>query len=501
MENIKALPGVFALVKESLSLYRRNFKKIIPIGLIVVVVGVVGQLVLSLLFPNFDTGVETFSKGPTILLFIYVLVFSIVSAIAQAISQIAFIKSSQELDLGISTNFKDLVRRSLKFFWPFVWVHILLSLIIVASAIFLIVPAIILVVYLAFSFYALINDGKKGLSAFSTSFYYVRNYFWKVFWRYFGLGLIIALIVTVVLGVIVLIVYFSGGFATDPQYITDTIKSISAMSGSNYFLSFLTGLVMSFIAYCVVLPLFLFYSYFTYKHLKELKPTPNSETDLKNSRRWFTGLSIFGLVVGFLLFALPFVIGIIFGFQNAKNRAQMSPEQSTNIQFVDNTLVQQESEFTEFSSGKVLENESYTNTKLNFSIKPPQGWLTEEQEDSVDGVLMTDASEAILTKIIQIQYYDGVIVSSDQFARLLIQEILDNASNIDRENALFAKVYIGPRLTYRTTVNKYPDGKIQYDLVTHENGVYIVTTGWANIISAEDKQILSETVSTFRTLD
>lgn len=250
--------------------------------------------------------------------------------------------------------------------------------------------------------------------------------------------------------------------------------------------------------------MFNFYTYSIYKFLKASKPAPVPDTDLKKGRNWFMGLSIFGTVIfGLMMIAMiliPLIIGIVAGYQNAKMRVngQISPDlKEMQVKFEDKTS----EKMPAVSTGKVLNNENYVHKLLKFSIKPPQGWLTEEGSTLLDGVIMSDASEGILTKVIQVQYFEGEFISSDEAASTMIKAVLQSSSNVDSQSISSSKIYIGPRLTYRFNGKMFDDRGIQYNFIPHEQGVYIITAGWQNDISAEDKQIIAESISTFRALE
>ena len=294
--STKTMPGVFNLINQSISFYKKYYKNLIPIGLVLVVIYFLQQIIM----PSFDSKGSNFDlSSSTWLMIILFIIISIVAGIFKFVSYYAFTKATIEYDSSRLISLKELYKFGFKIFWPAVWIYILSTMVILGASVFLIIPGIVLSLYLVFSAFSLVDENRRGLHALCASFYYIKDNFWKVLWRLLGLALVMFAISLVILGIVFVVMYIS-----DPTFFSDFFSKKAQMTtgSTTGFWSILLSSVFYFIFYCIYFPVVTFYSYAIYKHLKSSKPVPNPEVDFKKSRSWFKGLSIFAVVIIPILF-------------------------------------------------------------------------------------------------------------------------------------------------------------------------------------------------------
>lgn len=313
------MPGVIELIKQSIAFYKKNYKILISIGFVVFVWGILSQVVRVM-----SIGIHTFTPVVAIILVILSIIFGIGGGILQVFMQISFIKTVRDCDVGVPKDIKDTYKDSLKMFWSYVWISILTMVVTAGSAIFFIIPAIILTGYLTYSMVFYILDGKKGMNALLTSFYYIENNWWPVLWRSIGFGLLWALILAGVV-IVGLILLFLSGISMETLKLTFAIPTVSILWSS----------IAGFISACIFMPVAYSYSYLIYKFLKQQKPEPNlDDPELKSRRKLFIGLGIFGILVILALFVLPIVLGITSALKRG-----VPPAQTIQTSAVINSLV------------------------------------------------------------------------------------------------------------------------------------------------------------------
>jgi hypothetical protein len=247
-----ALPGVWALLKESLTFYKKNWKKIFAIGMPGIIFGFAyfAAYLLSIFFWIFGT------------IFLLALIAFYIFSANFTISLIAFFKNAEGVDSA-----KQLRAQGWSYFWPSALVLLLTVLAGALGMALLVVPGIIIAIRLAFSQFVLITENKRGLSALGRSWYLVRGNGWKVFWRQFVLGLLIFLINVILLSIVAIIaailVLELGKHMWGLLIIVVTAKALQALYGA--------------IAYLVLAPFSLIYSYKMYQAISVAKEANEAE--------------------------------------------------------------------------------------------------------------------------------------------------------------------------------------------------------------------------------
>lgn len=295
------IPGVISLVKQSFAFYIKSYKDLIWIGIIPWLFNITAELLIN--------SAQDFNKTSLLvtafIVFVLVFIFAIANLIIQFTHQIALIKGIDQLDKGNSFSLDELYKSSFKLFFPFLWVTILTSLVFSGAFLLLIIPGIALSLYLFSTIFYNIIDGKRGLNALFTSFYYARGNWWRIFVRLLGSSLILLLMVLIILAV------FCGlMFALNPGFSLEALLNLLQSPHSNMLFS-LFSIAVSFLVYCVIGPISILPAYIIYKYLKTIKPEPNPEIDFKISRRWVLGFLIWGIIVLVASIATIFVAAVL----------------------------------------------------------------------------------------------------------------------------------------------------------------------------------------------
>ena len=111
-----------------------------------------------------------------------------------------------------SAKFWDGWRWAYTHFWSIIWIGILTSLVAATGFVLLIIPAIIFGIYLTFTYYALVNENRRGMAAMVRSAQLVHGNWWGVLGRMLLVGLVAGAIGAAV-GFLMLLLLAPLGFA------------------------------------------------------------------------------------------------------------------------------------------------------------------------------------------------------------------------------------------------------------------------------------------------
>lgn len=168
------LPTPIGAMKETFSLYKKHLRIILLIGATPAVISVIRYFLDVQAHPLISTlfGIAWFVA--TILSFIVLVIF---------------------LAEGTPTlRLRELYDRSLPYFFPSIWITILVGIVVLAGVPFLFIPAIYLGGLMSFTVYALIAEQKRGLTALAYSWHYIRGRWWTLLFRSLPTNLMIILI-------------------------------------------------------------------------------------------------------------------------------------------------------------------------------------------------------------------------------------------------------------------------------------------------------------------
>lgn len=178
LETVSKLPGAWALLKESILVYRSRFLVFLGLSLVLLLFLVPLGLLLA---------VAAMAGLPEAVLLILILALVIVGLLLSPWGQLASIMLMKEGEPG--PGFKDLLGRSFPLILPAVWIGALWISIVMGGLVLLIIPGIILALSFAFVMQALVWDGDRGVAALQRSRFYVRGRWWSVAWRFIFLGI------------------------------------------------------------------------------------------------------------------------------------------------------------------------------------------------------------------------------------------------------------------------------------------------------------------------
>ena len=235
------LTNSIELFESSVSIWGKNLKNFLMIYLEAIKRAVFPIVVLALLYAFKDI----IGTDNLLISWVYVMlgIFSYLMILYYLMrAQIAiffYIKSNYKASI------KEVYKTSLKFFWPYIWLNLILSIFIIAGFFAFIIPGIVLSVIYGFAMYALFVEDKRAMQALSRSSSLVKGYFWPVFARMLFVGL----------------VAFSFSFII-------SLPILALVKGSLLF-NFWNAVIQ--ILSLAIAPIFIIYSYKIYNSLVEFK--------------------------------------------------------------------------------------------------------------------------------------------------------------------------------------------------------------------------------------
>ena len=160
-----------------------------------------------------------------------------------------FMRAQMTTFLFIKSDYKGdvakLFKSSAKLFFPYLWLNIIMSILVIAGTLAFVIPGIIISVIYGFAIYVFFCEDKKGLKALRRSKELVDGYFWPVFGRMMFVALIAFSFAMII-----------------------SLPQIALEKGSALF-NFWT--VLTQLLSLAVAPAFTIYSYKIYKSLVEFK--------------------------------------------------------------------------------------------------------------------------------------------------------------------------------------------------------------------------------------
>jgi hypothetical protein len=237
------------LIRQSFSIYRRDWKALTPYmtllfvpTLIMSLSGTVGIFLTSLL-PVSDFLVNTI----IILLSIAAWLFSFLVTLSVTTALKHFIET------GSAPHWREVLKSVTPHLSSSIWVSILVGLLVLLGTILLFIPAIIFSGWYAFSVYMVLFEGKKGTEAMRASKELVAGRWLAVFWRIIAPGFVYGFLIGIV-SLIVTLPFASLGASTDG---TTTVSlasfSLAALQ------TLLSGAVTAILTPLATLPLLLLY--------------------------------------------------------------------------------------------------------------------------------------------------------------------------------------------------------------------------------------------------
>ncbi len=184
------LTPVFDMVEESCVTYFHNFKKFIGVylyGLIGFIPLVVVALVYFLLALSTSLLDNVALRVILAVLMFFGLVWALYYGIRIRAAMILLIKNNY-------TSAKENFDLSKKYFWAYVWISILSTVVIGLWTLLLIIPGIIFAIYYLLYNYTFFFEDLKGMKALRRSKELIKGYWWAVCGRTLFIGLLAALL-------------------------------------------------------------------------------------------------------------------------------------------------------------------------------------------------------------------------------------------------------------------------------------------------------------------
>lgn len=296
MSGVVQLSGAWSIFKKAWNLYKLNYKKIYILALLPAVLNtwyIYSEILLN------NSG--SLKNSPVyVALAIISAVVLIISMIISVISYIAILKTVQIIDTepGADINPTNIFNQSVKMFFPYLWVAIMVGLMNFGAMLPFVIPGMILSVFLAFAIYSFVIDDQKGIKAGAVSFYLVRNNFWKMVWR------LIFIMFVYIVAIMILSIPFSFIFPSITQPLVQMVVSI------------------------VMIPIISAYFYFFYQELKLAKGGLSFITEEQHQKfkKWCIGLSIWGVVGTIAIVTVVMIIlgiGFLLAFLNAGSAVRL----------------------------------------------------------------------------------------------------------------------------------------------------------------------------------
>lgn len=214
------------IVKDSWSLYTRSFKKIWVYLLLLLIptlaLSAIGtlSLYLSVYLPSSNLPGEIITFVVFAASFVFTLWVSI-----------SFSFALRDLILGREpANWRNNFSASSGLIWPIIYTSILVTLIVTGGTLLLVIPGLIFLVWYNFTFYSVLFEGKKGVSALRASKALVVGRWWHMAWRILAPWIlfgVIAGIISYVLSFLLQYIPLTPLIATIVGRVLDTIINVS----------------------------------------------------------------------------------------------------------------------------------------------------------------------------------------------------------------------------------------------------------------------------------
>lgn len=174
------MTGPIQLFKNSLAIVKANLFLFLSILLIPIVV----SFLTALFAPNMATGIMITYE---FVIYLFLMVVSIVLNILMTVALILAINDN-------SISAKMAYNQARQYFWKYIGLSIVMSLLIMVGFVLLIIPGIILSVWFVFSTFILVLENGAIIESLKKSREYVRGKWWAIFGRLIAMSLFILLL-------------------------------------------------------------------------------------------------------------------------------------------------------------------------------------------------------------------------------------------------------------------------------------------------------------------
>lgn len=183
-QGMQGLTSPLELFKNAWQAYQVSFKRFATMTSI----GVLGTLPLYVLSLVFKFSSKNLSGPLTMILFLLLIVFTLVSIYIVIRSEIGVYLL---MKVESTETVKSIFAKTQPLFWPYFGLSLLVGIIVMLWTLLFIVPGIIMGIFYMFSIYAFLFAEQRGKQAMKFSKQLVQGYWWAVFGRLCFLILII----------------------------------------------------------------------------------------------------------------------------------------------------------------------------------------------------------------------------------------------------------------------------------------------------------------------
>jgi len=186
------------IIKQSLILYKNNWRKFVPFLILLLVPTIIisvlaaGSLYLSAIVPS------------SILISSLIVLAVIAASIIFTIWATIVLNKVMHNCLGEKTTkeWREAFSENNHLVWPVIATSIIVFLIVLGGTILLVIPGIIFSVWYVFVFYTVIFENKKGMEALAVSKKLVTGRWWSILWRLIVPGLIFGISAAIIIGIL-----------------------------------------------------------------------------------------------------------------------------------------------------------------------------------------------------------------------------------------------------------------------------------------------------------
>jgi len=268
------------LLKSGLELLSGHWRTLAPI------------MLLPTIIMDLVTLIGYNKSGPVFLISLIVLIITIVISVASVPALVNAI-SKVSADPTVKISFKEQYKLGFSYFWSYILVAIIGLFVGLGSVFLLIVPGIIVALYTSFYSYALIVDGKKGLSAFTESYSLVRGRWWPVLGRMLFLVMMMLIVGLIVSGINFLVNLIFG----IPVTVVGSSQAQIPIGAS------IVSMIISLVINTIIGLVSMGYTYGMYISLKSTRDQNISTTVFKRWIITFICIGIVGIIL--ILIAAP----------------------------------------------------------------------------------------------------------------------------------------------------------------------------------------------------
>lgn len=269
--NQKEPLGFIFLLKESWKTYKKNFVVLTLVYFIPAV------------FISFSSNVASFFTAISPLNILSIFIFVPLYFFIVFLGYISIIVILRDREKG-QISFSETYQKALPYFFSYLWLLIISSLIILPLSL-LIIPGIIFSIFFLLAPFILISEKIKGLSALWKSKELIKNYWWNIFWYNFIISLCLATIYLV-------------SFLIFSLPLTALTTSLGLPFSIGAF-----DQIQSFVLTLFFTPFLCTFFYLLYEKIKTIKKERVFLLPSKKIKTIFTILEIVGFLIIILLFS------------------------------------------------------------------------------------------------------------------------------------------------------------------------------------------------------